>query len=839
METRIYADSEVLQGAVTYFGGNETAADVWKNRYALRNASGEYLESSPADTLWRVSRELARVEAGYANPMAVEDIYALLDHFRYVVPSSRMLSRVGNPYRFSSLCSSFVIGLEGKADSYGAIMKLDEEQMQLMKRNCSVGHDLSQIRPKGSNVNNTSMKAGGVATFMEHYGNITNELSRNEHWGELMQTLTVKHPDALSFLKAKMEDGRAYGSNIALRLTDDFVNAALRKKNFSQAFPVGSPNPLLKREVDAQELWQSVTGYVWKTSNPSVYFWDRITKENISDCYARNGFRSVSVTPRGGVPMSAYTSCPNMYMNLSAYVQNAFMPDARVDYEKLAEHTVKAMRLMDDLVDLENEQIDGILEKIYNDPENSEIKRCERLMWENIRQHNKEARCVGLGVIGLADMLAKLGNMTIDGLEAEVEKVQKCICKAAFGASTGLAVERGAFPLYKAEKEEKSDFLKRLGEADGALMEKMRECGRRNMSCLSITTTGASAILAQTSNGIEPVYEPASMEADDDEGENADTFDRQGRPAGRVVYHPCFREWLAVTGYDPERKYTSTELKGLIYESPFYRIESQNVNWQKRIELISAVQRWVDGMVCATINVPEETTPEETALIMSEAWKQGCKGCKIYRKGATSDVMYSGAGNGGIEAGTVPPVVMTHGQRPDVLDGDVVRFQNNKERWIAFVGLLHGRPYEIFTGLNDDDNISIPKGVTAGKIVRNVDESGRKRYDFQYTTRRGYKTTIEGLSFRFNPEYWNYAKLISGVLRYGMPIDQVIRLVQGLQLGGESINNWKNGVVRALKKYQGGQSETEEPVCPHCGYRPLRFQEGCVHCPHCGLTRCG
>lgn len=848
MKDNIYTVEEAYSSAKDYFDGDELAARVWVDKYALKDSQGNLYERTPEEMHRRIAGELARIEAKYANPLTAEQVFQLIDHFRYLVPAGSPMAGIGNKYQVASLSNCFVIGINGEADSYGAILKMDEEQVQLMKRRGGVGHDLSQIRPKGSPVKNTALQATGLVPFMERFSNSTREVAQDGRRGALMLSVSIKHPDAGSFIDAKMEEGRITGANVSVRIDDAFMKAALAGEPYTQQFPVdGTEPPIVERQIDAAVLWRKIVHNAWKSAEPGVLFWDTILRESVPDCYADHGFRTISTNPCGEIPLCPYDSCRLLSINLYSYVEHPFEKNATFNFPLFCQHVIYAQRLMDDIVDLEMEMIDRILAKVDADPESDEVKRTERELWLKIKNKSALGRRTGLGITAEGDMLAALG-LTY-GTESATdfsEKVHRTLAVEAYRSSVTMAKERGAFQIYDTAKEAANPFINRLKEVDESLYADMAKYGRRNIACLTIAPTGTTSLMTQTSSGIEPVFMPVYKRRRkvnptdtnakiDFVDENGDSFEEY------IVYHPKFIEWMKVKGYDTTRKYTQDELDRLVSESPYNMATAQTVDWMQKVKMQGRIQKWVDHSISVTINLPETASENMVASLYEEAWRCGCKGVTVYRDGSRAGVLLSANDKPKkeeINDMLLPRVAMP---RPRELDADVVRFQNNKERWIAFVGLLEGRPYEIFTGLADDeDGLAIPKSVFAGKIIKNVDElTGQKRYDFQYMNRRGYKTTIEGLSYKFNPEYWNYAKLISGVLRYGMPIDQVIKLVSGLQLSSETINNWKNGVARALKKYVPDGTEANDLVCPNCGHRSLRYQEGCLICTNCGASRCG
>ena len=839
---------EAYEEARRYFGGDEPAAGVWVNKYALKDVDGRIYEKSPEEMHHRIARELARIESKYPQGLTEDEIFRLLDHFRYLIPQGSPMAGIGNNFQVSSLSNCFVIGLEGEADSYGAIFKMDEEQVQLMKRRGGVGHDLSQIRPKGMPVNNSALCSTGITAFMERYSNSTREVAQNGRRGALMLTLSVKHPDAEAFVDAKTVENKVTGANVSVKIDDDFMHAVLEGKPYVQQFPIDSPEPKYAKTIDAATLWRKIVHNAWQSAEPGVLFWDTILRESIPDCYADLGFRTVSTNPCGEIPLCPYDSCRLLAINLYSYVEHPFTPEATFDFELFRRHVAIAQRLMDDIIDLELEKIDRILKKVASDPESDEVKRTERMLWEKIAHKTAQGRRTGLGITAEGDMLAALGlRYGSDEATDMAEQVQRTLALTAYRASVDMARERGAFPLYDAERERNNPFIRRLTAADPQLYADMQSFGRRNMACLTIAPTGTTSLMTQTTSGIEPVFLPVYKRRRkvnaNDPNTRVDFVDPTGDAFEEfIVFHPKFRVWMEVNGYDTAKDYTQAEINELVERSPYYKATSNDMDWLAKVRMQGRIQQWVDHSISVTINLPNSATEEMVGQLYVEAWRSGCKGCTVYRDGSRTGVLLPIDGKAKEKKPDndpcKPPTIVE--VRPRVLQADVVRFQNNKEKWVAFVGLLDGVPYEIFTGvLDDDEGIVLPKNVVSGYIIKNFDEHGVKRYDFQFENKRGYKVTIEGLSEKFNKEYWNYAKLISGVLRYRMPIVQVMKLVSSLQLDSENINTWKNGVERALKKYVTDGTEAKGRVCPNCHNETLVFREGCLICTTCGSSRCG
>ena len=845
MEQKTYSYDEAFGTSLEYFKGDELAARVWVNKYSMKDSYGHIYEKSPEDMHWRIAREIARIENKYENPIPAEEIFGLLDHFKYIIPAGSPMTGIGNNHQIASLSNCFVIGLDGQADSYGGIIRIDEEQVQLMKRRGGVGHDLSHIRPKGSPVKNSALTSTGLVPFMERYSNSTREVAQDGRRGALMLSVSIKHPDAEAFIDAKMTEGKVTGANVSVKIDDEFMNAAIENKPYVQQYPIDSTDPMVSKEINAQELWHKIVHNAWKSAEPGVLFWDTILRESVPDCYADLGFRTVSTNPCGEIPLCPYDSCRLLAINLYSYVVNPFTPEAYFDFDLFKKHVQLAQRLMDDIIDLELEKIEMILEKVNSDPESEEVKGAERHLWEKIYKKSGQGRRTGVGITAEGDMLAALGLRygTQEATDFAVE-VHKTVALQAYRSSVQMAKERGAFEVYDAEREKNNPFINRLREADPELYENMVKYGRRNIACLTIAPTGTTSLMTQTTSGIEPVFMPVykrrrKVNPNDPEvhidfvDETGDAFEEY------IVYHHKFLTWMEINGYDTKKKYTQEEIDALVAKSPYYKATANDVDWLMKVKMQGAIQKWVDHSISVTVNLPNNVDEELVNRLYVEAWRSGCKGCTIYREGSRSGVMIAMKNEKKPEE--IPckrPEVVE--KRPQVLECDVVRFQNNKEKWVAFVGLLNGYPYEIFTGIQDDDEgIMLPKSVMKGRIIKNVDEEGNKRYDFQFENKKGYKTTVEGLSEKFNKEYWNYAKLISGVLRYRMPLDHVIKLVSSLQLESESINTWKNGVERALKKYISDGTEAKGMKCPNCGHESLVYQEGCLICKHCGASRCG
>lgn len=846
-----YTYNEAFEASKKYFEGDELAARVWATKYALKDSQGNYFELTPDDMHRRIAREIARIERKYKNPMDEQLLFDLMNHFRYLVPQGSPMAGIGNNLQVGSLSNCFVIGLKGEPDSYGGIIKIDEEQVQLMKRRGGVGHDLSHLRPKGAEVKNSALTSTGLVPFMERYSNSTREVAQDGRRGALMLTVSVKHPDSEAFVDAKMTEGKITGANVSLKIDDAFMQAAIEGKEYTQQYPIHAEKPKYTQKIDATTFWNKIIHNAWQSAEPGVLFWDTIIRESLPDCYADLGFKTVSTNPCGEIPLCPYDSCRLLAINLYSYVENPFTPNAKFNFSKFKEHVMYAQRMMDDIIDLEMEKIETIISKIEADPETDEVKATELNLWKKIKDKTSQGRRTGVGTTAEGDMIAAMGLTygTEEATKFSVE-VHKTLALAAYRSSVMLASERGAFPVFDYKREVNNPFMNRLKDADPELYDLMLKYGRRNIACLTIAPTGTTSILTQTTSGIEPVFLPVykrrrKVNANDKEvrvdfvDESGDAFEEY------VVYHPKFITWMNINGIEVKDNYTQEQIDEIVAKSPYYKATSNDVDWLNKVKMQGAVQKWVDHSISVTINLPNDVSEDMVNKLYVEAWKSGCKGCTVYRDGSRSGVLISLKSEKKKTTENAAPSptdengFVTH-KRPIELDADVVRFQNNKEKWIAFIGLIDGKPYEIFTGIADDDEgIFCPKSVSKGKIIKVIDENGQKRYDFQFVNKRGFKTTIEGLSEKFNPEFWNYAKLISGVLRYRMPIAQVLKLVGSLELDNQSINTWKVGVERALKKYLPNGEKASGQTCPNCGQESLVYQEGCLICTNCGTSRCG
>ncbi len=856
MEKQIYTQDEVEKASLEYFKGDELAAKVWTTKYALKDSFGNIFEKTPDDMHWRLASEVARIEKKYPNPLSKEELFELFRDFKYIVPQGSPMTGIGNDHQVASLSNCFVIGFDGDSDSYGAIIKIDEEQVQLMKRRGGVGHDLSHIRPKGSPVKNSALTSTGIVPFMERYSNSTREVAQDGRRGALMLSVSIKHPDSESFIDAKLEAGKVTGANVSVKIDDEFMQAVIDTRPYTQQFPIYSKKPWYKKEIDADALWKKIVHNAWRSAEPGVLFWDTITRESVPDCYADLGYRTVSTNPCGEIPLCPYDSCRLLAINLYSYVKNPFTPEAEFDFELFEKHVQLAQRIMDDIIDLEMEKIDKILEKIESDPESDDIKNTEYQLWEKIKAKTSQGRRTGVGTTAEGDMLAALGlRYGTDEATDFSEKVHKAVALAAYRSSVNMANERGAFDVYDAKREENNPYILRLKEADPQLYEDMVKYGRRNIACLTIAPTGTTSIMTQTTSGIEPVFMPVYTRRrkvnPNDKNVQIDFVDENGDSWEEyIVYHHKFVDWMKVNNISTTKRYTKEEVDELIAKSPYYKATSNDIDWLKKVHMQGRVQKWVDHSISVTINLPNDVSEELVGQLYEEAWKCGCKGVTVYRDGSRAGVLVAieeekkeeqkEDDDNEKEIRVCYDIKEEPLVRPKELKCDILRFQNNRDKWIAFVGLKDGKPYEIFTGIaDDDDGIMLPKSVTNGKIIKVKGEDGQSRYDFQFVNKRGFKITVEGLSYKFDKEFWNYAKLISGVLRYGMPIDQVIKLVSGLQLDSESINTWKVGVERALKKYIPDGTQASEQACPECGHKTLVYQEGCLTCKSCAYSRCG
>jgi ribonucleoside-diphosphate reductase alpha chain len=832
----IYSSDEAFNASVKYFKGDDLAARVWVNKYAVKDSYGNIYELTPDDLHRRMAREIARIERNYPNPLSEDELFELFQNFRYIVPQGGPMTGIGNNFQIASLSNCFVVG--NGADSYGGIIMVDQEQVQLMKRRGGVGHDLSHIRPKGSPVKNSALTSTGIVPFMERFSNSTREVAQDGRRGALMLSVSIKHPDSEDFIDAKMNEGKVTGANVSVRIDDDFMKAVRDGRTYHQKYPIDSSHPVYTKETDAAKLWQKIVFNAWKSAEPGILFWDTIIHESVPDCYADLGYKTISTNPCGEIPLCPYDSCRLIAINLYSYVENPFTAEARFNFDLFKKHIQLTQKIMDDIIDLELEKIDAILEKIQSDPEDEEIKRVEINLWKKIREMAVNGRRTGIGITAEGDMLAALGLCygSEEAIDFSVE-VHKKVALEAYRGSVSLARERGAFPVYDTKREKNNPFIQRLAKADPDLYKEMAVHGRRNIALLTIAPTGTTSLMTQTTSGIEPVFMPVYKRRrkvnPNDKDARVDFVDEMGDSWEEyIVFHHKFKLWMEINGYDTNRNYTNEELDNLVEKSPYNRATSNDNDWLSKVKMQGQIQKWVDHSISVTINLPEEASEELVNKLYFAAWENGCKGVTVYREGSRSGVLLSTKDK--IKDGAFPT------KRPEILEADIVRFQNNKDKWIAFIGLIDNKPYEIFTGLADDEEgILLPRSVTHGFIIKSRDEQGISRYDFQYVNSRGYKTTIEGLSYKFNPIFWNYAKLISSVLRHGMPIQKAVELVTSLQFDVESINTWKNGVARALKKYIPNGTVAEDAKCEGCGSSNVIYQEGCLICQDCGSSKCG
>jgi len=831
-----YSSEEAFVASVKYFKGDDLAARVWVNKYAIKDSYGNIFELTPDDLHRRMASEIARIEKNYPNPLSEDELFELFKDFKYIVPQGGPMTGIGNNFQIASLSNCFVVG--NGADSYGGIIMVDQEQVQLMKRRGGVGHDLSHIRPKGSPVKNSALTSTGIVPFMERFSNSTREVAQDGRRGALMLSVSIRHPDSEEFIDAKMSEGKVTGANVSVKIDDEFMQAVRHSTTYHQKYPIDSNNPIYTKDTDAVKLWEKIVFNAWKSAEPGILFWDTIIRESVPDCYADLGYKTVSTNPCGEIPLCPYDSCRLIAINLYSYVDHPFTPKAKFNFGLFSKHIHYTQQIMDDIIDLELEKIDAIYNKIVADPEDEEIKRVEKNLWRKIREMAVNGRRTGIGITAEGDMLAALGLQY--GSEAAVDfsvEVHKRVAIEAYRGSVNLAKERGPFPIYDSKREKNNPFIQRLAEADPELYKEMTTYGRRNIALLTIAPTGTTSLMTQTTSGIEPVFMPVYKRRrkvnPNDRDARVDFTDEMGDSWEEyIVFHHKFKTWMEVNGYDTVRNYTNEEIDRLIAKSPYHKATSNDIDWLSKVRMQGEIQKWVDHSISVTINLPEEATEELVNKLYFTAWESGCKGVTVYRDGSRSGVLLSTKDK--VRDGIFPT------KRPEILEADIVRLQNNKDKWIAFIGKIDNKPYEIFTGLADDeDGLLLPRSVTEGWIIKSRDEMGVSRYDFQYRNSRGYKTTIEGLSYKFNPIFWNYAKLISSVLRHGMPINKVVELVTSLQFDVESINTWKNGVARALKKYIPNGTAVEDAKCEGCGSANVIYQEGCLICQDCGSSKCG
>lgn len=841
-DAKTYSFEEAVKASKEYFKGDELAATVWVNKYALKDSYGNIYELTPDDMHRRLAKEIARIENKYQNPMSEDEVFELLKDFKYIVPQGGPMSGIGNRFQIASLSNCFVIGQDGPSDSYGGIMKTDQEQVQLMKRRGGVGHDLSHIRPKGSPVLNSALTSTGIVPFMERYSNSTREVAQDGRRGALMLSVSIKHPDSESFVDAKMTAGKITGANVSVKIDDEFMTAVKEGRDYIQQYPINSSNPTYTKKINAQDLWKKIVHNAWKSAEPGILFWDTVIRESVPDSYADLGYRTVSTNPCGEIPLCPYDSCRLLAINLFSYVENPFTENAKFNFEKFKDHVHKAQRIMDDIIDLELEKIDGILNKVINDPEDEEVKRVEKKLWQNIRIKAEEGRRTGVGITAEGDMLAALGLQYGSDVAIDFSvEVHKTVAMEAYRSSVTMAKERGAFPIYDYQKEANNPFIQRIKSEDPGLYSEMARYGRRNIALLTIAPTGTTSLMTQTTSGIEPVFLPVYKRRrkvnPNDPEVNISFTDEVGDAWEEYnVFHHKFVDWLTINGYDVDevKNMNDEDLDTVVAKSPYFKATSNDVDWVSKVRMQGAIQKWVDHSISVTVNLPEDVSEELVGQVYQTAWESGCKGVTVYRDGSRSGVLVGKDKKDNKDAVTPLP-----SKRPEVLECDVIRFNNNKEKWVAFVGMYNGRPYEIFTGKQDEESLFFPKSIKKGEIIKVRSESG-SRYDFRYTDKYGYQNTIGGLSHMFDKEFWNYAKLISGMIRTAMPVEEVVNLVSSLRLDSETINTWKNGVERALKKYiPNGTKAKKGHKCQECESDNLVYQEGCLICQDCGSSKCG
>ena len=862
-----FTKEEVIKETLKYFNGDELAADVWARKYCLKDDKN-YFEQTPDDMHRRIAKELARIEAKYPNPLSEEQIFETLKNFERIIPQGSPMSGIGNDYQIVSLSNCFVIGNDRDSDSYGGIIKLDQEIAQLQKRRGGVGLDMSFIRPSGSPVKNSAITSTGVVPFMERYSNTTKEVAQDGRRGALMQSISIKHPDAESFIDAKLTQGKVTGANVSVKITDEFMNAVQNDMDYIQSYPLNldinldsgiriddmTYDTIYKgalgsyKKINAKKLWKKIIYNAWKSAEPGILFWDKVISESIPDCYAHLGFRTVSTNPCGEIPLCPNDSCRLLSLNLYGYVVNPFTKEAYFNWDLFKSDVQIAMRYMDDIIDLELEKIEAILEKIKSDPEDEFIKLYEINLWEKIKDMTIKGRRTGLGVTAEGDMLAAL-NFTYGTDEATnfSEEVHKQLKLNAYRSSVTMAKERGAFPIYDFAKETFNPFIQRIEEEDKQLYADMITYGRRNIALLTIAPTGTVSIMTQTTSGIEPVFLPVYKRRrkinPQEKDIKIDFVDGDGIAWTEYnVFHHKFKTWLEVNGYnfDVVKTMTTEQLDEIVRKSPYYKATSNDVNWVKKVEMQGRIQRHVDHSISVTVNLPSDVSEELVASVYETGWKSGCKGITVYRDGCRDGVLFSNK-----ETKKDDNSDNHAPKRPKRLKGEIHRFQNNLEKWIAAVGIKDGRPFEIFTGKLQNGLSNLPVNIRDCEIVKNiidVEEDGKlvkkKRYDIEYVDADGNKQIHMGLNHAFNPEFWNYAKFTSALLRHRMPIVNTYELVDSLNFKDDHINTWKNGVARVLKRYII-DGEKGKGVCPECGSENLQYIEGCLTCKSCGFGKCG
>ena len=845
--TKTFTYEDVLKASIEYFNGDELAATTWMNKYAMTDNDGEFVESSPDDMHNRMAKEFARIENDYTlrydlnggtkflseygqqrGPLTEEKIYNLFKRFGYIIPQGSVMSSLGNHYKLASLSNCIVV--PEMHDSYGGVFYTDQQLAQLFKRRCGVGVDISNLRPSGSKVSNAAGSTSGAVSFMNRFSNTTREVAQNGRRGALMLSMDIAHPDVEDFITIKQDLQKVTGANISIRLSDEFMKAVENNKQYTHRWPIDSVNPKFTKTIKAKELWDTIIKCAHNTAEPGLIFWDRQHWYSTSSVYP--GYKNTSTNPCSEIAMQGGDSCRLIAINLFKFVENPFTKEAKFNMDNFYRATYEGQRLMDDLVDLETEAISRILKKVEEDDEPENIKGVEKETWELLLKTGKEGRRTGLGFTALADMVAALG-MAIDSDTAisKVEEIMKEKCRAEFDSSIDMSLERGSFVGFDAKIEKTSEFVQMLEKELPEVYNRMMEHGRRNISISTVAPTGTLSMLAQTSSGIEPVfmthYKRRRKLNEQDREAKVDFIDDLGDKWQEfTVYHHNLKTWMDITG--------ETD----ITKSPYAGSTAPEIDWNKRIEMQAVVQKYVTHSISSTINLPNDVSLEKVSAIYMDSWKQGLKGITVYRDGSRSGVLVAVDDKKDSVLENTEFKETRAPLRPKKLDAKVVRFQNNKEKWIAVVGLMNGRPYEIFTGKTEDVFV-VPQAVEYGWVIKTKKEDGRTQYDFQYEDREGYKITMGGLSRSFDKEFWNYAKLISGVLRHGMPLHYVVDLIGKMNLYDDNINTWKSGVVRALKTFIPNGTKVSDNICGECGDEGLVYEEGCLKCMSCGYSKCG
>ena len=845
--TKTYAYEQVLESSISYFNGDELAATTWMNKYAMKDADGEFVEQSPDDMHKRMAKEFGRIEADYKlkyslngsakflskygqerEDLTEEKVYNYFKKFGYIIPQGSVMSSLGNHYKLASLSNCIVV--PEMHDSYGGVFYTDQQLAQLFKRRCGVGVDISNLRPSGSRVSNAAGSTSGAVSFMNRFSNTTREVAQNGRRGALMLSMDIAHPDVEDFITIKQDLQKVTGANISIRLSDDFMKAVENNTKYTHKWPIDSDTPKFTKTVNAKELWDVIIKCAHNTAEPGLIFWDRQHWYSTSSVYP--GYENTSTNPCSEIAMQGGDSCRLIALNLYNFVEKPFTKDAKFLMEDFYKATYEGQRLMDDLVDLETEAIEKILKKVENDDEPENIKSVEKETWELLLKTGKEGRRTGLGFTALADMVAALG-MAIDSDKAiaKVGEIMKEKCRAEFDSSIDMSLARGSFVGFDAKIEKTSEFVQMMEVELPEVYERMMKFGRRNISISTVAPTGTLSMLAQTSSGIEPVfmthYKRRRKLNEEDTEEKVDFIDDSGDKWQEfTVYHHNLKKWMEITG--------ETD----ITKSPYSGSTAPEIDWDKRVTMQAVVQKYVTHSISSTINLPNDVSLEKVSSIYLDSWKQGLKGITVYRDGSRSGVLVSADEKKDDVLENTEFKETKAPSRPKRLDAKVVRFQNNKEKWIAVVGLLNGRPYEIFTG-KTEDVFNMPVAVEYGWVIKNRREDGFTQYDFQYEDKEGYKVTMGGLSRSFDKEFWNYAKLISGVLRHGMPLHYVVDLIGKMNLYDENINTWKSGVVRALKTFIADGTKVSDHTCGECGDEGLVYEEGCLKCVSCGYSKCG